>query len=92
MEGQLLSEKAKLKEIKTKARELENQERRVKNIWEQKKAIYDEQKNKNDQLIDIMTDIEGKIIGLTKRINEGEEIRQENQEKLSVDMVYQLKF
>ncbi len=39
-----------------------------------------------------MTDIESKIIGLTQKINEGEEIRQGNQEKLSGEMIYQLKF
>ena len=92
MEGELLSEKAKLKEINTKTKELDAEEKRVKAIWDQKKAVFDEQKAKNEALTEIMTDIEGKIIGLTKRINEGEEIKQENQEKLSVDMVYQLKF
>ena len=39
-----------------------------------------------------MNDIESKIIGLTQKINEGEEIRQGNEEKLSGEMVYQIKF
>jgi len=40
----------------------------------------------------IMREIEGKIVGLSKQISKGEEIRQGNQEKISDEMIYQIKF
>jgi hypothetical protein len=40
----------------------------------------------------IMKEIEGKIIGLNQKISRGEEIRQGNQDKISDEMVYQMKF
>lgn len=92
MEGEFLSEKAKLKDLNLKGKDLDIEEKRVKAIWTEKKERYDEQKENIDALRDIMNDIEGKIIGLTQKINEGEEIRQGNEEKLSGEMVYQIKF
>lgn len=92
MEGEFLSEKAKLKDLNLKGKDLDIEEKRVKAIWTEKKARYDEQKENLDTFRDIMNDIQGKIIGLTQKINEGEEIRQGNEEKLSGEMVYQIKF
>jgi hypothetical protein len=40
MEGELLSEKGKLKEENQKARELESEERRVRVIWVEKKGFF----------------------------------------------------
>jgi len=64
----------------------------VKTIWNEKKQIYEDQKNKVDSLVIIMKEIEGKIVGLNQKISRGEEIRQGNQDKISDEMVYQMKF
>lgn len=37
MEGELLSEKAKLKELNEKGKDLSNEEKRVRVIWDEKK-------------------------------------------------------
>lgn len=41
LEGELLSEKNKLKEENQKMRELDNEQKRIKAIWDENKAKYD---------------------------------------------------
>lgn len=45
-----------------------------------------------NELEKIVAELESKIMGLNEKINQGEEIRQGNQEKLSGEMAYQMKF
>jgi hypothetical protein len=40
----------------------------------------------------VVGELESKIMGLTEKIHEGEEMRQGNQEKLSGEIAYQMKF
>ena len=68
LEGELLSQKHKLKEYNVKNKELQNENNRVKTIWQGKKAIYEEQKRKVDDLQLIEGEIESKITGLNKKI------------------------
>lgn len=72
MEGELLSEKAKLKQLTQKGKDLANEEKRVRVIWSEKKQEYDKKKAQVDGLKEMMLDLESKVIGLTQKINEGE--------------------
>jgi hypothetical protein len=50
LEGELFSEKNKLKEEIQKSKELEIEEKRVKVIWYEHKAKYEQQKSHIDEL------------------------------------------
>lgn len=92
LEGELFSEKNKLKEEIQRSKELEIEEKRVKTIWYEHKAKYEDQKRHIDELKAYADELENKIMGLSEKITQGEEIRQGNQDKLSGEMAYQLKF
>jgi cation transport regulator ChaB len=57
MEGELLGEKSKLKDLTQKFKDLSNEEKRVRVIWNSQKSEYDQRKKSVDELKEIMFDL-----------------------------------
>ena len=58
---------------------METEEKRVTAIWAENKAKFEEEREKLAELERVVAELESKIMGLTEKIHEGEEIRQGNQ-------------
>lgn len=64
----------------------------MKAIWEDKNKVYQAERKRVEQMKGVVASLEQQLVGLKEEINKGEEIREGNQQKMTDEMLYHMKF